>query len=265
MKRRIVPSLVRVGRRVLARFFKTPVSEEVDEEFAFHVGYQVSADSAVWLRVVGVVGDVHASLDEDPLPQVYRLQNQLPALFGGAGARTMTLALRTSVPPESLVAAARAALADVDPEIPMAQVRSMHEIFQRSVAQPRLTRNLLGAFGLLALLLAAVGIYGVVSYTVARRTREIGIRMALGAGRARVSALMVLEGAAPALLGAALGTAAAVAGGGWLREVLFRVSPTDVLTLVTVPALLVGVALLASWLPARRASRVPPTEALREE
>jgi putative ABC transport system permease protein len=141
----------------------------------------------------------------------------------------------------------------------------MDRVILKSAARPRITAGLLGAFGGLALLLAAVGVYGVASYSVARRTREIGIRVALGARSGRISRLVLSQGLAPALVGLAVGLGIAMAAAPRLETLLFRVSPRDPVTLTVIPALLLLVAALASWIPARRALRIAPTEALKEE
>ena len=147
----------------------------------------------------------------------------------------------------------------------LAGIRTMQDVVAHSVAQSRLTTGLLGSFGVMALLLAMVGVYGVVSYSVARRTREIGIRVALGADRSQVVRMMVREGAWPALVGVGLGLLAAFALTAYLSDLLFRVSPTDPATFAVLSLFLAGVAVLASWIPSWRATRIPPTEALRQE
>ena len=229
------------------------------------IGYPLSADSAVYLSVVGVVGDIRSSLEEEPLPQLYRLQDQLPLLFGGYTRRFMNVAVRTEVPPGSLTGSVRAVVGELDPNLAVDRFRTMDDVFRGATAEPRLTRNLLAAFGILALILATVGIYGVVSYSVARRTREIGIRMALGAASSQVTGRMVREGVVPALVGLGVGVGVALGLGGLVQSILFDVAPTDPVTFGIVPALLLAVAVAASWIPARRASRVAPTEALRGE
>jgi len=140
----------------------------------------------------------------------------------------------------------------------------MDDVVKTVTAQPRLASGLLGSFALVAFILAVVGVYGVVAYSVARRTREIGVRLALGARQRQVVGLMVREGARPAVVGVAVGVLAAMASTSVLRDLLFGVSPTDPVTFVSVPLVLVLVSLLASWIPARGSSRVTPVEALRE-
>ena len=159
----------------------------------------------------------------------------------------------------------RRAVAELDPNLPLTNLRTMKDLVSAVTAGPRLTSSLLGTSGFLALILAMVGVYGVVSYSVARRTREIGVRIALGARKDQVTHLMVKEGVRPALLGVGLGILGALFATDLLEGMLFQVSTTDPLTFVTLPLLLVSVAVLACWIPARRSSRVAPVEALREE
>lgn len=141
----------------------------------------------------------------------------------------------------------------------------MEDVLRSSVAQPKLIANLIGSFALIALVVAAVGIYGVVSYSVSKRTREIGIRMALGARRLSVTGLMIREGAWPALVGIGIGISLVVVGSGALSGLLFQTSPRDPAVLALVSAGFLALALISSWVPARRAARMAPTEALREE
>jgi putative ABC transport system permease protein len=154
---------------------------------------------------------------------------------------------------------------EVNPQMPVPGVRPMTELARDSLAQPRTLTTFLGLFALLALVLAAVGLYGVMAYSVAQRTREIGVRLALGAERRDVTRLVVSEGARMTATGLALGGIGAVAATRTLRSVLYGVEPTDVLTFAAVVLLLASVALLAAYLPARRAARVDPMVALRAE
>ena len=249
--------VVVVSRALVERYW--PGEDVLGRRITFFVG----ADDPPWLTIVGVVGDVRAEMASPSDPQVYLPHDQLRAIGFGRGG-SMTVVVRAAVDAAGLAPALRAAVAEMDPRLPVSNLRTMEEVVDRAVARPRLTASLLGAFGLVALLLAAVGIYGVVSYTVARRTREIGVRVALGAHRGQVVRLMVREGAAPAVLGAAVGLAAALAGAAALRGLLYGVSPTDPVSFTVLPLVLLAVAGLAAWVPARRATRVAPTEALRE-
>jgi putative ABC transport system permease protein len=158
----------------------------------------------------------------------------------------------------------RQVLHEVDPDQPLANVRSMQQVAARSVAQPRFRTVLLGAFAALAFLLCSIGVYGVMGYSVAQRTHEIGVRMALGAGARQVVGMVLGQAARMMLIGVAAGTIAAFAATRLLRTLLFGVSVTDPLAFVAAVALLAGVALLASYVPARRAAKVDPMVALRE-
>lgn len=208
-----------------------------------------------WLRVVGVVEDfrLHA-LDETPRAAVY-----LPAV-SGAG-----LVLRTESDPLSLLAAVRQQVRDVDPSQPLHDCKSLEQCMAESVIAQRVTCWLLGSFAGIALALAAVGIYGLISYSVAQRTHEIGVRMALGAEQGQVTRQVVDGSLKLALWGVAVGLAAAGGLTNLLTSLLYEVGPLDPATFATVFGLLLGVAVLASYLPARRAARVQPIEALRCE
>jgi putative ABC transport system permease protein len=214
---------------------------------------------ARWLTVVGVAGDVlHQRLNEPAYPQIY-----IP--FGQAPVRSMVLAVRTAGDPASLVPAVRRALADRDRDLPLADVSTLEERRAVSLARPRVNATVLGGFALAALVLAAVGIYGVVAYGVVQRTRELGIRMALGAGGSALLRMVIREGMAPVLGGMAVGLVGALAAGRLLRSLLFGVGAGDPVTLLLVTCFLVGVALAAMYLPARRAAGSDPMVALRTD
>ena len=216
-----------------------------------------------WTRIVGVVGDVHeVALHEDPLPMVYY---PLPGTADGSGApATMRYAVRAPNA-ASLVAAVREALRGLDATLPIADVETLETLVGRARAVRAFVMVLLVIAAGLALLLGSIGLYGVVSYTVAQRRREIAVRMAVGARAADVRRLVLTEAGGLALIGAALGIGAAVALTRRLQALLFETSPLDPTVFVAVSALLVGVCLLASWMPARRAARVDPMTALRAE
>ena len=168
------------------------------------------------------------------------------------------------VDPAAAIPVARAALRELAPDVPP-RFRTIEEVFSSNLAARRFSLLLLGAFAAAALLLAVIGIYGVISYTVAQRTREFGIRMALGARPGDVRRLVVREGTILALGGAALGIAGALAATRLLASLLYGVSTTDAATFLAVPLLLVAATLLASWIPARRATRTDPMIALRAD
>jgi putative ABC transport system permease protein len=210
-------------------------------------------------EVVGIVGDIkEEGLQEPNPPQIYLPYQQWPV-------QSMAVVLRTAVPPASISQAARRAVHDVDPNLPVSQVRTLEQIVSRSISQPRFYMTLLAAFAALALVLAAIGIFGVLSYAVAQRTREIGIRMALGAQESTVVRLVVREAMLLAAAGVTLGLIAAFFVSHSLEAFLFQTRPTDPLTFAGVATLLAVVALTASYIPARRATQVDPLTALRSE
>jgi predicted permease len=227
--------------------------------------FGLSSDSVVWTTVVGVVRDVRSGgLRETPAAEFYLPHAQFPR-FGRGSMRTLTIVARTGGDPALLAAPVRRALHAMDPDLAAADVRTMRQVVDRSVAQPRLTMLLLLAFGGAALLLAAVGVYGVISYAVAQRKRELGIRLALGARGADVVRLVVGQGLRLAAVGVAVGVAAALVASRVLGALLFGVRATDPGTFLAIPLLLLAVALLASAVPALRALRTDPTTALRAE
>ncbi len=177
----------------------------------------------------------------------------------------MHVALRTTRPAASLASSIQSAVRDEDPSVPVVRLRDMDAVFAESIQRPRLLAQLLGSFAGLALLLAAVGTYGVLSYLVAERRREIGIRMALGAGRAGVVAMIMKQGLRAAMLGMAIGVAGALAVSRLMATLLFGVGPGDPATMVVVIVTMLAVALAACWLPARRASRLDPNVVLRSD
>ena len=211
--------------------------------------------------VVGVVADTkYASLDRQSSPLVYT-----PYAQGAEGNTGMFVAVRTQVEPDSVAAALRAKVWELDRDLPVANLMTMEERLERSVAGHRTQTLLFGLFSALALALAAVGIYGVMSYTVVQRTREIGVRMALGAQPRQVLRMVVGGAFKLTLLGISLGTAAALAGASLLQRLLFQVEPRDIPTFVAAALVLGAVALMATLVPARRAAKVDPMVALRYE
>jgi len=210
-------------------------------------------------QIIGVVGDVHQmGLDTAPEPTVYWPHPEL-VMTG------MTILVRTSNDPLALVTTIRGELQQLDPELPMAAVATMDQLLADSLSRSRFTMLLLGIFSAVALVLAAVGIYGLIAYSVTQRTQELGIRIALGAQRHDVLRLVLAQGTRLTLLGVTLGVFAALALSRLLASMLFGVSATDPLTFAGVAALLGVVALLACFIPARRATRVDPIVALRYE
>ncbi|MFY9608913.1 MAG: ABC transporter permease [Blastocatellia bacterium] len=213
----------------------------------------------VWFEIVGVVANVRTiELQEEPMPEVYL--SSLQDTFSG-----MSFVIRTQIDPAGLAAAAREAAQDVDRGQPVADLRTMDNIVSESITQPRFNLTLLGIFAGIALILSAAGIYGVTSYTVAQRTHELGIRVALGARQSDIFKLVVGQGMMLALIGIGIGLAATSVLTQLLTSLLFGVSPSDPLTFATITFLLGGVAVFACYLPARRAARVDPMTALRSE
>ena len=209
--------------------------------------------------VVGVVGDVHqASLEVEPVTEAYvpMAQSRVP------GAE---LVVRTSGNPYDVLPAVKAAVFAVLPDVPLRNVRTMEELVARRMAQRKLTMLLLGLFGLLGLVIAAVGVYGVMAYVVSQRTREIGVRMALGATRANVVAMVLVNACALVTAGLVIGGVAAWYLSAASKAFLFRLEPTDPRAFAAAIVSLFVAALVASAIPARRAASVDPMVALRTE
>jgi putative ABC transport system permease protein len=210
-------------------------------------------------EVVGVVANERfRGLGEDAPPAAYPPIAQVPMT-------TATLLVRTTAEPATLVPALREAVWSLDPELALSGIEPLDRTLSDSMARPRFTTVLLGVFAALALVLASIGIHGLLGYAVVQRTRELGIRLALGAPRRRLLGEVVGHGVALALLGVGLGLVGALAFTRLLQGLLFGVAPTDPAIFAATPVILAGVAVLASCLPARRATRVDPMIALRSE
>ena len=219
-------------------------------------------------EIVGIVGDVKDDgLDvADPVATLYTPLAQLSTpLLGGWTSFSMWLVVHTNSTPSSLTSAVTSAVHQVDSELPVLQIRTMQDVVGESLSQRRFNMLLLAVFAGLALLLAAIGIYSVLSYSVKRRVREIGSRMALGAQIGDVLRLIVIEGMRPTLIGVGIGLAGALALGRVLANLIYGVKPTDPITFGAVSVLLAGVGLFASVIPAYRATRVEPMKTLRDE
>ncbi|MFP2932397.1 FtsX-like permease family protein, partial [Pyxidicoccus sp. 3LG] len=218
---------------------------------------QLVLDGEPFREIVGVVGDVHRdSLGEAPDAEVFMSMHQFTAM-------SMLVAVRSTQDAAALVPALREQLRAVDPDLPLVQVRSMVDLVEESLGNTQVLGSLLAAMAVLGLVLAGVGLYGVLAYSVSQRTRELGIRIALGATDGQLVKLVVGQGMRLAAAGVALGLVGAGLFARSLSGMLYGVDVFDAFTFIVVPMLLGTVALLASWLPALRALRVPPHEALR--
>jgi putative ABC transport system permease protein len=225
------------------------------------LGQQISLHGAKgpWREVVGVVADTrNYMLQREPWPEIYIPYQQDPTLV-------MTFVLRCKGDPMALASGLRRAVESVDPDVPASRIETMDDVVEKLVAPTRFKLILLGSFAALALILGAVGLYGVVSYGVTERTREIGIRMAIGAERNDVLELVIVQGFKLTLMGVGLGALGALCLTRFLSSLLYGIKPKDPQTLLAVSVILTIVALLASYIPARRATKVQPTVALRQE
>ena len=263
-----------IGLRLVAGRFVTDRDTEssprvvvVNEAFASAyfpgedvVGQRLNLGRGEPTEIVGVVGDVHhRGLDSRPQPELYFSYRQ--SLLG-RGVPRVSIVVRTTGDPRALGPFLRQDILDLNPYLPIDNAMTMEARLASSVAQPRFYALVLGVFAASALALAMVGIYGVLAYTVSQRSREIGLRIALGADSGRIRNLVVRQGALLVGMGVALGLAGALVTTRALQSLLFGVTPLDVPTLIAVPVLLITVAIAACYLPARRASRVVPMDAL---
>jgi putative ABC transport system permease protein len=248
MARRYWPTEDPIGKRVALVF----------ESLRFFPNRPPEVDLAQGLReIVGVVADVkHLGLQAAPVPEMFTPLSQRPV-------RELSLVVRASSDPTSLIGGVRRAVSDLDREQPILNTSAMTDVLSRAVATPRFNALLAGLFAALALALGAVGLYGVIAYSVAQRTHEIGVRMALGAGPRDILQLVLVRGLTLTLIGVGAGVAAALALTRLMASLLFGVKPTDLAIFAAVALLLTGVALAACYVPARRATRVDPMVALR--
>jgi putative ABC transport system permease protein len=225
------------------------------------VGKRLKFGDEHWRTIVGIVGDVHhQGLAIAPAPEMYIPWGQVPNVEVRP-----TIVVRSFIEPASLTSALRKAVAEVDPEVPMDQVATMDQLVYGSVSEARFRTAVISLFALLALFVASIGVYGVMSYLVSQRTREFGIRMAVGATRGAVFALILRQGAKLAAIGIAIGLVAAALFGRLIASLLYGVKPLDAATLAGVSILLAAVALFASYVPARRAANTDPMDSLRYE
>ena len=226
---------------------------------------------AAWSTIVGVVGDVHDEALTKPVdemiyqPVVSVIQPQPGTPDSIVAENTMTLTIRTSGDPTTILAAVRREIWGLDRNLPLVNVRALSDVVGAAMARTTFTLIMIGAAAGVALLLGAIGIYGVISYMVSLRTREIGVRMALGAQSVQVRRMVVRQGLVLAVIGVGIGLAGALALARLISSLLYGIAPYDPVTLVSVTVGLLAVAGLASWLPAMRAARIDPIEALRAE
>lgn len=221
---------------------------------------------SLWRTVVGIVGDVRSrGLDQPPNQEFYFPYAQFPGTTNANARATMSVVLRAAAQPAALAGPSRAALRALDPSVPVARVQTMDQVLDTTLSVRRFQLALLGFFALSGLVLAALGVYGVVAFLVQQRTREFGVRMALGATRGGILRMVLRDCGRLGLAGAAIGLAAALVASRWLRGLLYQVGPADPVVLVGVPLLVLGVVLASALVPARRAAGTSPGETLRAE
>ena len=249
------PLTVMIKQAVAERDF--PGEEPIGKRITF--GSMDANKQPLWLEIVGVAANVRSTELREPAPaEVYVPMRQAPFAH-------MSAVIRAGVEPLSLTPSLRQAVADVDRTVPVSAIKTMDNIVSESVTQPRFNLFLLGLFSGIALLLSAAGIYGVTAYSVTQRTKELGIRIALGATVRDVLKMVLGQGMAVIAIGLAIGLAAAFALMRLMRSLLFGVGENDPLTFAAITLVLLLVALLACYIPARRASKVDPLIALRAE
>ncbi|HEY7860679.1 MAG TPA: ABC transporter permease, partial [Gemmatimonadaceae bacterium] len=249
----------RAGSEPVAIVNRAFATKEWPGESALGKSVRLIGPPDLVVRVVGVVGSVkQQTLSESESPQLYLDKMQASGIFA-------SVVMRTVGTPESMGSALRGAIWSVDPDQPVWKVRTLRALVLRDLAPTKLSVNLIGGFAALALVLAVIGVYGVMSFGVAQRTREVGIRMALGARGSQAVLMVLRSGLEVVVVAVVVGVAGALAAGRYLESRLYNVGANDPATMLIVPLMLATVALLASWLPARRAARVDPAITLREE
>jgi len=241
-------------------------ADPVGQHLTLQAGNEISFD----MEVVGVVGhvkqeDLNTEAGSTILPQLYMPFDQIPDQFLASGIAELHVVVRTASDPAGLVPAMKQTVRNIDRDVPVFDISTVEEVVASSIAKQRFTLLLLGSFAILALILASVGIYGVMAYSVTQRSHEIGIRMALGAGRPRILGIVVGSGVKLALFGVGAGLIGSIIMTRFLSGMLYNISPHDPVTLSVVALLLALVATIASYIPARRAIKVDPMVALRYE
>jgi putative ABC transport system permease protein len=232
------------------------------------IGRQIrmSGGDRPWMTIVGVVGDVRQDgLDATTASEIYMPHAQFKPFWQDATLRTFTLAIRSAGDPAALTSVVRQQVRTLDPNLPLSMVITMEDVVARSVAERRLHMLLIGFFAAVALVLAVVGTYGVLAYQINERTREFGVRMALGARAGDIVRMVLRQGMAPAIAGVFIGLGGATLVTRLLSTLLFETEPLDTVTFAGTTAILLTAALVACCVPARRATRVDPSTALRAE
>ena len=247
------PDVILVNQTLARRLWpgQDPVGQRLKQGFP--------EDQNPWREVIGVVADVKLQGVDQGTP----LQVFLP--LSTQGPRSIAIVARTAVDPETVSSALESAMQSVEPELPVLRILPMTRLMSTAIATRRVSAMILTVFGTVAILIAAVGLYGVASHSVTERTREIGVRMALGAERRSILARFIGEGLATAAAGTVVGLGGALSLSSSLRQLVFGVTPTDPATLALAGALLLVVAALACYVPARRATRIDPLVALKTD
>jgi predicted permease len=260
------PPVVIINEALAKQFW--PKSDPLSDRMVIGHGVGPAFKDEPPRQIIGVVADVRdGALNRDARPNMYVPSAQITDGENALASQIVPWAwvIRTRVPPKSLSSAIQNELREASGGLPVAAIRTMEETISRSTAPENFNMLVLTIFGCAALLLAAIGIYGLMAYSVAQRTQEIGIRLALGAGSSNVRNMVVFQGVRLALVGVGIGLAAAFGLTRLIASLLYGVKAWDPMVFSAVPVALIGVALVAVWLPALRASRVDPIQALRHE
>ncbi len=247
-----------VDQRLVDRLFgdDDPLGEEILVNYFNGATFETERRP---VRVVGVVANVRSSsLAADSRETIYYTYHFAPWF-------PLTFVIKTEADPSSLVSKVRDAVTAIDPDVPVSGVATLRSYIDSAMAPTRFMLALIGSFAALAMLLAAIGLYGVTAYSVRQRTREIGVRVAFGANEGTVVGLVLRQGLGVAVAGIAIGVIGALALTRWVASLLVGVTPTDPVTFVSIPAILLGVTAVASYFPARRAARIDPIDALRDK
>jgi putative ABC transport system permease protein len=250
-----VPRAAVVSQALVDKYYpdRDPIGQQIQVDFGWGFGHEEP-----W-NIVGVAGDVRSlRLRREPQPEIYMAHSQM-------GATYMSVLVRLAPGAPDILPAIRSELQAIDPNVPLRRIEMLDETVDRQFGPARFYMLLLGIFASVAVALAGIGLYGVIAYLVSQRTREIGIRIALGAGAGDVVRMVLSQGIRPAVFGILLGVGGAFWGSRVLQSLLYNVEPGDLVTFVGVIGLLLSIVVIAILLPARRASRIPPVDALRVE